>query len=78
MYRVNVILEHAPSGPPFFIMRRYSQFRELFEQLKEKHSDAMRGDPSLLPPPKHAQLILPGLGSKEAALDKRKEDLERW
>ncbi|GAX79801.1 hypothetical protein CEUSTIGMA_g7241.t1 [Chlamydomonas eustigma] len=79
VYRVNVILQgpsDASSGPaksPHFVLRRYNQFRLLYEQLKVQFPEIMK-EKGLSPPPKHALHIR---GQKEMQ-DQRKEELERW
>lgn len=55
------------------MLRRYSQFRELYEQLKAQLPDVMR-ERGHAPPPKHALHI----GGQKEMLDRRKEELERW
>jgi|LauGreSBDMM110SN_4_FD.fasta_scaffold15749_1 hypothetical protein len=82
LYRVNVLLQspedtaQASSSQvrcPFFVLRRYSQFRELYEQLKAQLPEVMR-ERGHAPPPKHALHI----GGQKEMLDRRKEELERW
>lgn len=79
LYRVNVLLqppnanELLISKPPFFVLRRYSQFRQLFLDLKAQLPEIMR-QPSLQPPPRHAFV----LSTSKELLDKRRVELERW
>ena len=49
LYRVNVILqgpdaaaEPQVSKPPFFVLRRYTQFRQLYDQVRGSGSARMR------------------------------------
>ncbi|KAI8463035.1 MAG: hypothetical protein J3K34DRAFT_159349 [Monoraphidium minutum] len=80
LYRVNVLLQPpdasdqaALARPPFFVLRRYSQFRQLFLDLKAQLPELMR-DRALQPPPKHTLQ----LGGQKELLDRRREELERW
>ncbi|KXZ45388.1 hypothetical protein GPECTOR_55g294 [Gonium pectorale] len=85
LYRVNVFLQQRnedgsddpPStsieSPPFFVLRRYSQFRHLHEQLKSAFPVPMSGR-GMAPPPKHPLV----LGDKRDALERRRAELEKW
>ncbi|MEW5302661.1 MAG: hypothetical protein WDW36_005423 [Sanguina aurantia] len=81
LFRVNVLLQ-APDAsssedllakPPFFVLRRFSQFRQLFEQLRAALPDTMK-QRALLPPSKHSIHF----GSNQDLLGRRREELERW
>ncbi|GFR45060.1 hypothetical protein Agub_g6433, partial [Astrephomene gubernaculifera] len=89
LYRVNVFLQQQNDdgssvsansvldAAPFFVLRRYSQFRHLYEQLKAAFPSAMSAR-GMAPPPKHP-LTLGGLGGdKRDALERRRAELERW
>ena len=82
LYRINVLLSHGPGDAPavplvarspFFVLRRYSQFRELYEQLKTSFPEVMR-ERGHAPPPKHSLHI----GGQKEMLDRRREELEKW
>eukprot|EP00877_Chromochloris_zofingiensis_P005919 jgi/Chrzof1/1580/Cz10g13080.t1 len=79
LYRVNVLLQSpdAPdlsmSRPPFFVLRRYSQFRQLHAELKNQFPELMK-ERNMQPPPKNAFQ----LGNQKELLDKRREELEKW
>lgn len=65
--------ELVTARAPFFVLRRYSQFRQLFNDLRAALPEAMR-HPALQPPPKHAF----HLGATKELLDRRRAELERW
>lgn len=79
LYRVNVVLQASDSNetrltrPPFFVLRRYSQFRQMHAELKNQFPHIMK-EKGMLPPPKHTFHV----GSNKEMLDKRREELEQW
>ncbi|WIA36554.1 hypothetical protein OEZ86_007846 [Tetradesmus obliquus] len=82
LYRVNVLLQSADSPdlsskPPFFVLRRYSQFRQLHSELKTAYPDLFK-DRSLAPPPKHTLAALGGHAQQKEMLDRRRGELESW
>ncbi|GIL60111.1 hypothetical protein Vafri_14753 [Volvox africanus] len=88
LYRVNIFCRQefpdgannggsngAPSADsaPFFVLRRYSQFRHLHDQLKAAFPAIMSAR-GMAPPAKHPLV----LGDKRDALERRRVELERW
>eukprot|EP00798_Chlamydomonas_sp_ICE-L_P004926 gene4926-34697_t len=78
LFRVNVLLQPpgastVAADSPFFVMRRYNQFRLLYEQLRTSHPGIMK-ERRMAPPPKHAMHV----GGEKAMLERRKVLLERW
>eukprot|EP00879_Flechtneria_rotunda_P022909 GHRR01024213.1.p1 GENE.GHRR01024213.1~~GHRR01024213.1.p1 ORF type:complete len:103 (+),score=26.48 GHRR01024213.1:1229-1537(+) len=74
LYRVNVLLQppdstELPRQPPFFVLRRYSQFRQLHNELKAQFADLFK-DRSLAPPPKHTLAALGGATQQKELLDR--------
>eukprot|EP00775_Hariotina_reticulata_P003235 gene3235-3512_t len=83
LYRVNVILQppdstELTSRPPYFVLRRYSQFRQLHSELKAAYPDEFRDARDLAPPPKHTLAALGGAAQHKDLLDRRRAELERW
>eukprot|EP00878_Enallax_costatus_P041485 GHUV01048277.1.p1 GENE.GHUV01048277.1~~GHUV01048277.1.p1 ORF type:complete len:109 (+),score=22.16 GHUV01048277.1:452-778(+) len=74
LYRVNVLLQPPDSTdlstkPPFFVLRRYSQFRQLHTELKAQFPEQFK-DRALAPPPKHAFAALGGATQQKELLDR--------
>lgn len=82
LYRVNVLLQSSDnpelsSKPPFFVLRRYSQFRKLHSELQATYPAVFK-DRALAPPPKHTLAALGGQAQQKEMLDKRRGELESW